>query len=75
MIWAWVFERGNRSMAVAVALHVGAHLDNDNRAPEGEVRLRVLRLAVYVVAAVIAARALAARPGAGKSPDPAPATS
>lgn len=58
VVWAWVFERGNRSMAVALALHASAHLDNESRAPESEVRLRVLRLAVIVVAAGFAARAL-----------------
>jgi len=64
VVWAWVFERGGRSMAVAIALHVGAHLDNVSRAPEGEVRLRVLRFVVLAVAAAIAARALSSRPGA-----------
>lgn len=68
VVWAWVFERGRRSMAVAIALHVGIHLDNDQRAPESEVRLRVLRLVVLVIAAGFAARALSA-----KRADPAPA--
>lgn len=63
VVWAWVFERGSRSMAVALALHMSAHLDNDQRAPESEVRLRVLRLAVMVAAAVLAARALSKRAG------------
>ncbi|MFO0589406.1 MAG: type II CAAX endopeptidase family protein [Polyangiaceae bacterium] len=63
VVWAWVFERGSRSMAVAIALHMSAHLDNDQRAPESEVRLRVLRLAVMVIAAVFAARALSKNPG------------
>jgi membrane protease YdiL (CAAX protease family) len=65
VVWAWVFERGGRSMAVAIALHIGAHLDNENRAPESEVRLRMLRLVVFIVAAVLAARALSAKPGSG----------
>ena len=68
VVLAWVFERGNRSIAVAIAVHMGAHLDNVNRAPEEEVRLRVLRFAVLLVAASLAARALrnipAARAGA-----------
>jgi len=68
VVWAWVFERGGRSMAVALALHVGAHLDNENRAPETEVRLQVLRFVVMAAAAVMAARALSAKPGAGGSP-------
>jgi membrane protease YdiL (CAAX protease family) len=70
LVWAWVFERGRRSMAVAIALHVAVHLDNVNRAPESEVRLRVLRFVVLVVAAALAARALSAR----ASGAPAPAT-
>ncbi len=49
---------GTEPDAVALALHASAHLDNESRAPESEVRLRVLRLAVIVVAAGFAARAL-----------------
>jgi membrane protease YdiL (CAAX protease family) len=58
LVMAWVFERGNRSIAVAIAMHAGAHLDNVTRAPEGEVRLRVLRMAVLAVAAVLASQSL-----------------
>lgn len=64
LVWAWVFERGGRSMAVAIALHMGAHLDNTNRAPDTEVRLKLLRLLVFAVAAFFAARALSAKPHA-----------
>ncbi|MFO0756360.1 MAG: CPBP family intramembrane glutamic endopeptidase [Byssovorax sp.] len=60
VLWAWFLERGNRSMAIAIALHIGAHLDNDMRAPEGEVRLRALRVLVLVIAAALAARSLRA---------------
>jgi membrane protease YdiL (CAAX protease family) len=59
VVFAWVFERGNRSMAVAFAFHAGAHLDNVNHALETEVRLRVLRFVVFAIAAAFAARALA----------------
>lgn len=58
VVMAWMFERGNRSMAVAIAIHAGEHLDNVSRAPEAEVRLRILRLLVLAVVAAIAARAL-----------------
>jgi uncharacterized protein len=58
VVMAWFFERGNRSMAVAIAIHAGAHLDNVSRAPETEVRLRVLRFVVLAIVAAIAARAL-----------------
>jgi membrane protease YdiL (CAAX protease family) len=55
---AWMFEQSGRSMWVAFALHAGGHLDNVNRAPEGELRLRALRLGVYVAAAGVAVVAL-----------------
>lgn len=60
---AWLLERTNRSMAVAIALHAGAHLDNTNRAPETEVRLRVLRIAVIAAVAALAAWSLSRRRG------------
>jgi uncharacterized protein len=62
---AWMFERGNRSMAVAIAVHAGAHLDNVSRAPETEVRLRILRMAVLALVAAAAAWSLNARRRAG----------
>ena len=55
---AWFFEKSGRSMVVAIALHAGGHLDNVNRGPADEVRLRVLRMIVYVLAAIVAGRAL-----------------
>ncbi len=55
VIIAWVFERSDRSIAVAIASHAGAHLDNVSRAPETEIRLRLLRFAVLAVAATFAA--------------------
>jgi membrane protease YdiL (CAAX protease family) len=55
---AWVFERGHRSIAVAIAVHAGAHLDNVSRAPETEVRLRILRMMVLAVVAGAAAWSL-----------------
>ena len=64
LVLAWAFERGRRSMAVAIAFHAGEHLDNVFRAPETELRLRVLRFVVLVVAAALAARALARMPRA-----------
>jgi membrane protease YdiL (CAAX protease family) len=58
VVMAWMFERGNRSMAVAIAIHAGEHLDNVHRAPEGEVRLHILRIVVLAVVAALAARSL-----------------
>ncbi|MEZ4296275.1 MAG: CPBP family intramembrane glutamic endopeptidase [Polyangiaceae bacterium] len=77
VVFAWVFERGKRSLAVAIALHMGAHIDNVDRAPDTEVRLRILRLAVVAVAAFFAGRALlrAAKSGvdgAGRSDESVP---
>jgi hypothetical protein len=60
VVLAWCYERGGRSLAVAMAVHAGAHLDNVTRAPEAEVRLRVLRFVVLLLAAALAARALTA---------------
>jgi membrane protease YdiL (CAAX protease family) len=74
IVMAWVFERGNRSMAVAIALHAGGHLDNVHRAPGTEVRLWVLRFVVVAVAAALAARSLAAKGAAGGAAGAAPAT-
>jgi membrane protease YdiL (CAAX protease family) len=63
VVIAWVFERGHRSMWIALAIHAGGHLDNVNRAPLGETRLQVLRLLVLLVAAALAARSLSSRSG------------
>jgi len=67
VVMAWMFERGSRSMAVAIAIHAGAHLDNVGRAPETEVRLRVLRFVVLAVVAGLAARSLARRTAPAQS--------
>jgi len=61
VVIAWMFERGNRSIAVAIAIHAGEHLDNVNRAPETEFRLRILRFVVLAIVAALAARSLAAK--------------
>lgn len=61
VVMAWMFERAGRSMAVAIAIHAGAHLDNVSRAPETEMRLRILRFLVLAVVAWLAARSLARR--------------
>jgi membrane protease YdiL (CAAX protease family) len=61
LLIAWVFERANRSMAVALAFHAGAHLDHIERAPRTDLRLHLLHLAVLAVAAGAAARSMAYR--------------
>ncbi len=55
---AWLFERSNRSMAVAIACHAGGHLDQIGRAPR-DLRLHALHVAVLAVVAALAARSLA----------------
>jgi hypothetical protein len=57
LLIAWVFERANRSMAVALAFHAGSHLDHIERAPRSDLRLHRLHLAVLAVLAVIAGAA------------------
>jgi len=61
VVMAYFFERGGRSLAVAVAMHAGAHIDNVTRAPATEVRLRILRFVALAIVAALAARALEAR--------------
>jgi uncharacterized protein len=59
LLIAWVFERSNCSMAVAIAFHAGAHLDHIERASRADLRLHALHIAVLGVIAIFAARSLA----------------
>jgi uncharacterized protein len=63
MLWspiiAWLYERTQRSMAVAIAIHAGAHLDNSARITADEGRLQALVFLVLGIAAALAARSLA----------------
>jgi membrane protease YdiL (CAAX protease family) len=65
LLVAWVFERANRSLAVAIAFHAGAHLDHIERAPRTDPRLHILHFAVLAVLAAAAAWSLS-RSGARK---------
>jgi membrane protease YdiL (CAAX protease family) len=58
VVIAWVFERANRSMAVALAFHAGAHLDHFELAARWDLRLSAVHLAVVACVAVVAARDL-----------------
>lgn len=58
VIIGWFLLRSGGSLAVAVALHAGGHLDNVGRTPDEEIRIRVLRILVLAIAAGLAARAL-----------------
>jgi membrane protease YdiL (CAAX protease family) len=58
LLIGWVFERANRSMAVAIAFHLGAHLDHIERAPRTDLRLHLLHVAVLTASAAFAARSL-----------------
>jgi len=46
-----LFERSDRSMAVAIAFHVGAHLDNFQRAPRSDLRLQAMHIGALALAA------------------------
>ena len=61
VLLGWLFERADRSMAVAIAGHVGAHLDKFDRAPRADLHLQVLHLFVVAGLAVVAGGALARR--------------
>jgi membrane protease YdiL (CAAX protease family) len=67
VVVAWVFERGHRSLWVALAMHAGGHLDAVSRAPLGETRLQILRLLVLAVVAAFAARGLSSPGGSGST--------
>jgi membrane protease YdiL (CAAX protease family) len=64
VLLGWVFERADRSMAVAIAAHAGAHLDKIDRAPRTDLRLQVVHLFVVAGIAVLAAGSLSRRRGA-----------
>lgn len=51
----WVFERADRSMAVAIAFHAGAHIDHIERAPRTDLRLHVIHMIVLAALAGILA--------------------
>jgi membrane protease YdiL (CAAX protease family) len=55
---AWVFERANRSMAVAIAFHAGAHLDHLEQAPAANVGHHVAHIIVVALMAAVAAHGL-----------------
>lgn len=59
LLVAWVFERAQRSMAVAIAFHAGAHLDRMENVPFSDFRLHGMHLALLAMLAAIAARSLA----------------
>jgi len=72
LIIAWLFERANRSMAVALAVHAGAHLDHLERAQQADPRLLACHLAVAAAVAGVAAWSLSKRcAGAGATTRPA----
>ncbi len=62
VILTWIFERGGRSMAIAIAFHAAAHIDHIELAPTAELCLHLSHLLVVAVAAGFAARALRKHP-------------
>ena len=61
LLIGWVFERANRSMAVAITLHMGAHIDHIEWAPRTDLRLHALHILVLAALAALAARSLSRR--------------
>lgn len=62
VIVAWCYERGGRGFTVALAFHVGLHLDNVSRAPESDARVLALRFILMALVAGVAGRSLLRRP-------------
>jgi membrane protease YdiL (CAAX protease family) len=58
LVIGWVFERANRSMAVAIALHAGSHVDHIEWAPRTGADLHLHVLHILVIAAVAGAAAV-----------------
>lgn len=58
VLFAWFLRRTRGGLAVAIALHMGAHLDNVTHTPDDELRIRVLRVLVLLIAVAFAARSL-----------------
>jgi membrane protease YdiL (CAAX protease family) len=68
VIFVWLLARSNGSIAVAIALRAGAHLDDVSHAPATELRLRALRLGVLALAALLAGRSLMNTPAPLRDP-------
>jgi uncharacterized protein len=62
LVLAWLFERANRSLAVAIAFHAGAHLDHFERLPQTDLRLPLIQLGVAASLALAASWSLSRRP-------------
>jgi hypothetical protein len=61
VVLAWIFERANRSMGVALAFHAGGHLDHIEWTARDQLGLHASHILVLAVAALCAARSLARR--------------
>jgi membrane protease YdiL (CAAX protease family) len=62
LLVGWLFERTGRSLAVALAFHVGMHIDRIEPAARADLRLQLLHLLVLAAAAAITARLLGGVP-------------
>ncbi len=58
VLFTWMMGRGRGSMAIALAMHAGAHLDNMSFAAESDRLFRVLVVVVVGLAAALAGRSL-----------------
>jgi membrane protease YdiL (CAAX protease family) len=60
LIGTWLFERGARSMAVALAFHAAAHLNHIELAPRTELIFHGMHVLLVIGFGLVAARALRA---------------
>lgn len=58
LIGSWLFEKGRRSMTVALVFHAAAHVDHIELAPHSELTLHASHLGLVALAALVAARQL-----------------
>lgn len=61
LILTYLFEKGGRSMAIALLFHAAAHLNHIELAPRSELTYHVVHVLVVAVAAYWSAKALARR--------------
>lgn len=61
LLIAWVMERSNRSLAVALLFHAGGHLDHLERDPGATPLLHLCHLIVLAIVAALAAQSLRRR--------------
>jgi hypothetical protein len=61
VLFGWMMQRGGGSVAIAIVLHAGAHLDNINRMPADQFVARIVTIVLMWVVAGLAARSMLQR--------------